>query len=190
MLSPARSFGAIVVFYSWAWLLQWQCWWVEANKLGINFLDMSLTTVGSMIVTKPYTKPTDRKLYIRMDSCHPIHQKNSIAYSQALRLKIICSNNADYIAETKVLKENLVKRGYDPKIITSHLNKAATIPRWSLLTQRPKRTPQADNTINLIVTYRQGIFNILRIIQDLKTKHKTTFDCRIACRKKRAYKTY
>ena len=62
---------------------------IEANTEGIPFLDMTLTIRDGRITSKPHTKPTDRKLYIRKDSCHPAHQKTGIAYSQALRLKRI-----------------------------------------------------------------------------------------------------
>ena len=39
-----------------------------------------------------YFKPTDKHLYLRYESCHPAHSKNSIAYSQALRVSLLNSS--------------------------------------------------------------------------------------------------
>jgi hypothetical protein len=42
--------------------------------------------------TDIYNKPTDTHQYLSPQSCHPQHCTNSIPYSQALRIKRICSN--------------------------------------------------------------------------------------------------
>jgi hypothetical protein len=47
--------------------------------------------VGSMS-TDIYNKPTDKHQYLSPQSCHPKHCTKSIPYSQALRIKRICSN--------------------------------------------------------------------------------------------------
>ena len=66
-----------------------------------TFLD---TTVylkeDSLIGTGRYVKPTDKHQYLRMDSCHPKHCKASIPFSQALRLRRICSKDCVYRQRT------------------------------------------------------------------------------------------
>jgi hypothetical protein len=42
--------------------------------------------------TDIYNKPTDKHQYLSPQSCHPKHCTKSIPYSQALRIKRICSN--------------------------------------------------------------------------------------------------
>ena len=46
--------------------------------------------------TSLYTKPTDSHLYLHYSSFHPKHQKQSLPYSQALRLRRICSDARSY----------------------------------------------------------------------------------------------
>ena len=53
------------------------------NGMGVNFLDTTLTIAEEQIISEPYIKPTDKRLYVRMDSCHPLHQKLSIATANA-----------------------------------------------------------------------------------------------------------
>ena len=55
--------------------------------------------------TTLYKKPTDRQNYIHSKSAHPFSLKKSIAYSQALRLKRICSTIVEYEKHTKNLKK-------------------------------------------------------------------------------------
>lgn len=60
----------------------------EISETSVNFLD---TTVrkdeNDSITTDLYTKPTDSHLYLHYSSYHPKHQKQSLPYSQALRLR-------------------------------------------------------------------------------------------------------
>ncbi|XP_044165755.1 uncharacterized protein LOC122949770 [Acropora millepora] len=57
----------------------------------IHYLDVQVINNGGVIETDLYTKPTDKHQYLYHTSCHPKGCKRSIPYSQALRLKRICS---------------------------------------------------------------------------------------------------
>ena len=46
--------------------------------------------------TTLYQKPTDQQSYLHAKSEHPCALKNSIAYSQTLRVKTVCSTNDEY----------------------------------------------------------------------------------------------
>ena len=48
--------------------------------------------VFGIMSTDIYNKPTDKHQYLSPQSCHPKHCTKSIPYSQALRIKRICSN--------------------------------------------------------------------------------------------------
>ena len=60
------------------------------SQTQVNFLHVSIykDTHGN-IRTGLYTKPMDVHLYLHYTSYHPKHQKNSIPYSQAIRLRRI-----------------------------------------------------------------------------------------------------
>ena len=57
-------------------------------------------------------KPTDDNQYFHYDSCPADHIKRSIAYSQTLRLKRICSKRNDLITHVEDLKKWFRKRDY------------------------------------------------------------------------------
>ena len=69
---------------------------IEWSHEEINFLD---TTVKrdrtNKMYTDLYTKPTDTNSYLRYDSAHPPKCKQSLPYSQFLRLRRICKNDHD-----------------------------------------------------------------------------------------------
>ena len=67
----------------------------EFSKNSVNFLDTKVTLSGRRLSTSVYTKPTDRKAYLHRKSYHPQSTKESIAYSQATRLRRICTEESD-----------------------------------------------------------------------------------------------
>ena len=52
----------------------------------VMFLNTTIHVEDDQINTDLYTKPTGKHQYLSMDSCHPLHCKVSIQYSQALCL--------------------------------------------------------------------------------------------------------
>ena len=61
----------------------------EPNKECINFLDLPVSLLDNKVSTELYIKPTDRHQYLHYSSLHPDHTKNTIVYSQILRLYLI-----------------------------------------------------------------------------------------------------
>ena len=63
----------------------------------IAFLDAMLyKDENNNIQTTLYRKPTDQQAFLHAKSEHPRSLKNSIPYSQALRLKTICSTSTEF----------------------------------------------------------------------------------------------
>ena len=56
----------------------------------VTFVDMTVYLENGRIRTDLQVRPTDSQQYFRMDSCHPMHCKASIPYSQVLPLQRIC----------------------------------------------------------------------------------------------------
>ena len=59
----------------------------EISPTEILFLDLIIYIRGSKLYTRLHTKTTDRHMYLKFSSEHPMSLKKSIPYSQFLRLK-------------------------------------------------------------------------------------------------------
>ena len=88
----------------------------EWSKTSINFLDVTVSLIGGVIETDFYVKPTDSHQYLQSSSCHPFHCKKGILFSQALRLKRICSETNSFDKRCNDLKRFLLERGYSSKL--------------------------------------------------------------------------
>ena len=134
----------------------------EISNTTISFLDTSRSLSESVLFTDLYSKPTDTNQYILPSSCHPPHVTKSIPYSQALRIRRICSTDKFLKTRLGQLKNNLKRRGYKQNIIKKSFSKANNISRSSLLQckekQKCKRTP-------CVLTYHpclRSSFNTIR----------------------------
>ena len=54
----------------------------------------------------------------------PFYTKNSIIYSQTLRLSRLCSNEINFIQYKKEMKSWFLKRGYPVALIQNEMDKA------------------------------------------------------------------
>jgi hypothetical protein len=95
---------------------------------GVPFLDTFAMIENGAIVLRPYTKETDRKQYVIPSSCHPPHCIKSIPYSQALRIKRICTKDADFKKEMHNLKGYFKNRNYPDKLVKDAITRVSAIP--------------------------------------------------------------
>jgi peptide-methionine (R)-S-oxide reductase len=65
----------------------------EISNTTISFLDTSSSLSEGELSTDLHSKPTDTNQYLLPSSWHPPHVTKSIPYSQALRIRRICSTN-------------------------------------------------------------------------------------------------
>lgn len=124
----------------------------EINRSSIDFLDVTVfrkpdNTNG----TKLFIKPTNTGQYLNAGSFHPKHQIESIAYSQALRMKLICSEPEDFHSSSQVLLKNLTLCGHQHKYSKLAIAKAGLIPRADLL--KPKTSATSNKIIPFVLTY-------------------------------------
>ena len=89
--------------------------------------------------------------------------KDSIPYSQALRIKQICSETSEVIKNLKDLKDAFIKRGYHSKIMDHLFERAANVDRKILLENREK--PSTQGNLPLILTYNKTLLNIENVIE-------------------------
>ncbi|XP_071153604.1 uncharacterized protein [Mytilus edulis] len=135
----------------------------EKSKSKIAFLDTSSSLTEGIISTDLYSKPTDTHQYLSPKSCHPAHLTKSIPYSQALRVKRICSNTETTKRQLRQLETRLKKRGYKHRNIKKSFQKAESIPRSELLEykvkKKNKRTP-------CVLTYHPSLKNSFGVIRE------------------------
>ena len=131
------------------------------------------------LLTKIYTKATDRQSYLHKSSAHPHHLKKSIPYGQALRIRRICTNPEEFEAASKKLTTKLEERGYSNAEITSQINRARAKPREELLKYNTKE--DKPQRIPYVVTYFPDLPNLKNTIDkhwpilNIDQKMKKTF---------------
>ena len=69
---------------------------MEVSTSEIPFLDTLVKIKDQKLVTDLYSKPTDSHNYLLYESAHPQRCKDSIPYSQFLRIRRICSDILDF----------------------------------------------------------------------------------------------
>ena len=111
----------------------------EISSNSVTFLDTTISIQGKILVADLYTKPTDSHNYLYYDSAHPQRCKDSIPYSQFLRLKRICSREDDLTKHCINLSSFLLQRKYPPTLLEEAIHLADTKNRETLLTEKPKQ---------------------------------------------------
>ena len=80
--------------------------------------------------------------------------KTSIPFSQALRIKVICSKTTDFEYHLQELKERLVSQGYNKIYIDQQFSKIKTIDRNELLKEKT-HDKEVQNKTPLVLTYNR-----------------------------------
>ena len=90
----------------------------------VNMLDTTLTVTNCSIKSTLYSKPTDSHCYLHYDSSHPTSCKNSIPYSQFLRIRRICSDDDDFRCKVNTMYQHFVDKGYPRRVLNKARGKA------------------------------------------------------------------
>ena len=134
----------------------------------MNFLDVTINKSPQGISTDVYCKPTDTHQYLLSDSCHPKHCKEAIAYSQALRIRRICSTDTLYRKWSSELRQNLVSRGHSKRRVQLAINRALCTFRIALLATRVNKKTLL-NRVPLVTTYHPRLSRLSSIVNDTMT---------------------
>ena len=95
-----------------------------------------IKTQEGNLYTDLFTKPTDTHSYLWYSSCHPLHIKKSIPYSQFLRVRRICSKDSDFAKHSEHSKECFKNRGYPTNIVDEALSKVSKFNQADLILKR------------------------------------------------------
>ena len=111
----------------------------EISDTSLAFLDIKVSIEGNALCTSVHYKPTDSHGYLLYSSSHPSHVKNSIPYSQFLRLRRLCSDDSEFSLKSEEMCDFFDKRGY-PSVVRAGHHRAQQIDRQSSL-----QTSQKEN---------------------------------------------
>ena len=106
------------------------------SKESIEFMETlvyidSKTTLYKFyrLQTTLYKKPTDFQNYLHEKSAHPFSLKKSILYSQALRIKRICSTFEEYTKHSQDLIKRSVEKGYNESTVRKQIERVDHLDR-------------------------------------------------------------
>ena len=150
----------------------------ERSTKEIAFLDTLVKLVGRSIHTDLYSKPTDSHNYLYYNSAHPQKCKDSIPYSQFLRVRRICTSKEDFDNHVLALARHFLRRKYPLKLLQDAAALARNKDRDLLLTP-PARTEDEDanKRIFLITTYHPDDNQVQQIVHnnwDFLGRNQTT----------------
>ena len=100
---------------------------------------------GKGLTTSIHYKETDSHSYLTYTLSHPVRCKNSVPYSQFLRLKRLCSDENDYKTKSKEMASFFLQRDYPLAVVDRALQHVDTIPRDTAL--RPPNDGQSNREV-------------------------------------------
>jgi len=124
----------------------------ECSTTTINFLDVTITHHEGTLHTRSYHKPTDANNYLHYKSCHPRHQKESIPFSQFLRMKRNSSTDEWATESINKLTQAFKDRGYPLQTLEKSVQAVSSITQDQLLNSNPTRKEAMDKLI-YVTTY-------------------------------------
>jgi len=127
---------------------------MEASKREVNFLDTTVRINPSTnrLETDLFCKPTDSHNYLLYNSAHPRKCKQSIPYSQFLRVRRICTNINDYDRHIVTLSSHFLRRGYPLDLLETAAIAARRLNRNTLLNPKSEPEKESDQVV-LVTTY-------------------------------------
>ena len=116
------------------------------------FVSSSLLQFRRVVASfRVHYKPTVSHSYLLHSSSHPSHVKNSIPFSQFLRLRRLCSDDSDFSNKLEEMRHFFKKRGYPDSLSTNTAqHRAQQIDRQSALQTSQK---EKNERIPFTLTY-------------------------------------
>ncbi|KAM4012040.1 uncharacterized protein ACNLHF_005390 isoform 1-T3 [Anomaloglossus baeobatrachus] len=126
----------------------------------VEFLDVLVRKDAEFVLqTDLYRKPTSTNTLLHASSAHPQYMIRSVPTGQFLRLRRICSTNADFERQSLDLMERFRERGYSRRMIKRAYHRAKYSCRDNLLYS--DSVPGPSNQVRFITNYSSG-FDLVR----------------------------
>ena len=126
-------------------------------------LTLLVSITGNILTTSVFYKPTDSHSYL-LYSSHPNHTKQSIPFSQFLRLRRLCSEDEDFQSKSLEMREYLVQRGSPTSLLDTAFSKACQIPRSETLSNSVTNVTDHNRT-PLVLTFHSFNFKVRDVIR-------------------------
>lgn len=123
---------------------------MEFHKTQLPFLDVLVKKVDTSIETDIYYKPTDSKMYLPFQSCHPKHTKVSLPFSLARRIRCIVSEQRNTELRFQELKRFLKRQNYPDNLVEAGISQAKAL---DMRTARQVKTNETENIIPYVSTF-------------------------------------
>ena len=127
----------------------------EISETSIAFLEIKVSINGNGLSTSVRYKPTDSHSYLLHSSSHPSHVKNSIPFSQFLRLRRLCSDDSDFSNKSEEMCHFFKNRGYPDSVVNTAQHRAQQIDRQSAL-----QTSQKEKNERMLLTLTDHPHNL------------------------------
>ena len=120
------------------------------SHTSLAFLDIKVSVEGNGLCTSVHYKPTDFHSYLLYPSSHPSHVKNSMLYSQFLRLRHLCSKDSNFSFISEEMCDFFDKSDYPASVVQAGHRRAQQIDRQSALQMSQKEN---NNRIPFTLTF-------------------------------------
>ena len=90
-------------------------------------------------------KPTNQQTYLHAQSNYPKSLKDSISYSQTLRIKTICSTTSEFNKNFEIITKKFKERGYPQNLVNEQVNKLKIMKRNQLKVNQNHATQQINH---------------------------------------------
>ena len=130
----------------------------------IDYLDTTIWIDNEgMIQTDLFVKDCAKITYLLPSSCHPGHVTRNIPYSLAYRLKRIVSIPETFEMRLNQLKQNLLDRKYNRKVIEDAFNRVIAVKREDAL-KKVIKNAKSDKRPVFVVTFDPRLPDIGKIM--------------------------
>ena len=134
----------------------------------VVFLDLEIFIEDNQLKTNLFVKPSNKQIYLDFDSNHPEHCKQSIPYSQALRVVERCSSVENRDLHLSNLRDKLEKRNYPTDLVSKQFEKAKEKDRKGLIFQKRRKKDKKDGKVRLMFTHNRANPPIHQWVRDCK----------------------
>eukprot|EP00061_Rhincodon_typus_P009310 g32720.t1 len=131
----------------------------------VPFSDTHISIKDTHLSTSLFHKPTDNLMMLHFSSFHPKHVKEAFPYRQVPHIHRICSDEKEYNRHLKVLKDDLIKTGYNVQLI-DHQFRCATAKNRSELLRR--QIQDMTNRVPFIIQHFPRMERLRHVLHSLQ----------------------
>ena len=122
----------------------------EISEKSVTFLDMKLYLKQGKLTTSVHYKSTDSHSYLDYRSSHNPSTKNSIPFSQFLRLGRLCSDDADFEEKAEEMANFFLQRRFPENTVKKALDQVRPSPRQKTLQPNSKTAAEERPIMSLL----------------------------------------